>query len=57
MQIVLVGTTSSTHFLMKPIKQAEKKSDLICRKVGGGGICRRPGRESSSGQVHDHHAC
>ncbi len=36
---------------------AEWKSDPICRKVGGEGICMRPGRESSSGQVHDHHTC
>ncbi len=27
---------------------AERKSDPIYRKVGGGGICRHPGRESSS---------
>ncbi len=26
---------------------AERKSDPICQKVGGGGICRRPGRGSS----------
>ncbi len=36
---------------------AERKSDPICRKVGGGGICRRPGKERISGPVHDHHAC
>ncbi len=36
---------------------AERKNDLICRKVGGGAICRRPGKESSGGSVHDHHAC
>ncbi len=34
---------------------AEQKSDPICRKVGK--IFRRPGKESNSGQVHDHHAC
>ncbi len=27
---------------------AERKSDQICRKVDGGGICRRPGRESNT---------
>ncbi len=36
---------------------AERKSDPICRKVGGGGICMRPGRGSNNGPVHDHHAC
>ncbi len=40
-------------------KQAgeERKSDPILRKMGGGGIFRHPGRESSSGLVHDHHVC
>ncbi len=28
---------------------AERKSDPICQRVGGGGICRHPRRESSSG--------
>ncbi len=36
---------------------AEQKNDPICRKVGEGAICRHPGKESSSGQEHDHHAC
>ncbi len=36
---------------------AERKNDPIFQKVGGGAICRRPGKESSSGPVHDHHAC
>ncbi len=34
---------------------AERKSDPICRKVGGERICRRPGKEISSGPVQDHH--
>ncbi len=44
---------------VSPYKQAgvERKRDPICRKVDGGGICRRPGNESSSGPVHDQHAC
>ncbi len=36
---------------------AERKSDPICRKVGGGGIFKRPGKQRSSGRVHDHHVC
>ncbi len=45
------------HVLVSACKQAgaERKSDPICQKVGG--ICRRPGRESSSGPVHDLHVC
>ncbi len=42
---------------VSPYKQAgaERKRDPICRKVDGGGICRHPGNESSSGPVHDQH--
>ncbi len=41
------------HVSVSAYKQAgaERKSDPICRKVGGGGICMRPGRGSSSGPV------
>ncbi len=35
----------------------ERKSDLICRKLGGGRICRRPGKQSSCVPVHDKHGC
>ncbi len=45
------------HVSVSAYKQAgaERKSDPICRKVSGGGICMRPGRGSSSGPVHDLH--
>ncbi len=47
------------HLSVSAYKQvgAERKSDPIYQKVGGGGICRRPGRGSGSGPVHDHRAC
>ncbi len=47
------------HVSVSAYKQAgaERKSDPICRKVGGGGICMRPGREYSSDLEHDLHAC
>ncbi len=39
------------HVSVSAYKQAEaeRRSDPICREVGGGGICKRPGRGSSSG--------
>ncbi len=47
------------HVSVSAYKQAgaERKSDPICGKVGGGGICMYPGRGSGSGPVHDLHAC
>ncbi len=36
---------------------AERKSDLICREVGGGGTCKHPGRGSNSGLESVFHMC
>ncbi len=43
------------HISVSAYKQAEaeRKSDPIFRKVGGGGTCMRPGRGSSSGSSAD----
>ncbi len=35
---------------------AERKSDPIFRKVGGGGTCMRPGMGSNNGRVYDCYA-
>ncbi len=45
------------HVSVSAYKQAgaERKSDPICRKVGGGGTCMRPGRGSNNGRVYDLH--
>ncbi len=42
------------HVSVSAYKQAgaEWKSDPICRKVGGGGTCMRPGRGSNNGRVY-----
>ncbi len=47
------------HVSVSAYKQAgaERKSDPICRKVGGGGTCMRPGKGSNNGRVYDLHAC
>ncbi len=47
------------HVSVSAYKQAgaERKSDPICRKVGEGGTCMRPGRGSNNGRVYDLHAC
>ncbi len=49
----------ASHVSVSAYKQAgaELKSDPICRKVGGGGICMRPGKECNNGRVYDLHAC
>ncbi len=46
-------------FQFLPISRQEQneKSDPICRKVGGGGTCMRPGRGSNNGRVYDLHSC
>ncbi len=46
------------HISVSAYKQAgaERKSDPICRRVGGGGTCMRPGRGSNNGRVYDLHA-
>ncbi len=43
------------HVSVSAYKQAgaERKSDPICRKVGGGGTCMRPGRGCNNGRVYD----
>ncbi len=42
------------HVSVSAYKQAEaeRKSDLICQKVGGGGTCMHPGRGSNNGPVY-----
>ncbi len=47
------------HVSVSAYKQAgaERKSDPICQKVGGEGICMRPGKKCKNGRVYDLHTC
>ncbi len=47
------------HVSVSAYKQAEaeRKSDPICREVGGGGTCMRPGKKCNNRPVYDLHAC
>ncbi len=45
------GGCLTFQFLPNKQARAERKSDPICRKVGGGGTCMRPGRGSNNGQL------